>query len=399
MTAFVLALGLLNVAVGLYSLHASWRYARYAGRSHAKEERPPEDPNLPSVTLFAPCCGDEAGLLDNLTALVEQDYPALHVCFILESESDGAAPVVERLHEAFPERTSRVVAGPASHCGQKVHNLIAALEGPVTTEVFAFADSDGRPDARWLRRLVTPLAEPDVGVASSYRFYFPEPSGFAARLRTVWNASVLTLLGEHDHNFAWGGSMAIRREVFDRLGGTALWSGALSDDYALTHAVRRAGLRVEFVPRAIVASSGTVGLAALLRWCTRQIKITRVYWPALFRVAAVTHLLFTIFVASASFLALGGHRGVGLVLGAVGVLSWLSAWLRTVGIRSLAPRWDRRLKRDTWWMVVLAPLASFVTAQAVIRALASRRIQWRGRIYEMRSPNETVIVGKGGDLF
>jgi len=33
-----------------------------------------------------------------------------------------------------------------------------------------------------------------------------------------------------------------------------------------------------------------------------------------------------------------------------------------------------------------------LTAQAVLRALVSRRIEWRGRVYEMCSPSETVIV-------
>jgi hypothetical protein len=29
---------------------------------------------------------------------------------------------------------------------------------------------------------------------------------------------VLTVLGDHNHNFAWGGAMAIRQEVYQRIG-------------------------------------------------------------------------------------------------------------------------------------------------------------------------------------
>ena len=41
-----------------------------------------------------------------------------------------------------------------------------------------------------------------------------------------------------------GCAMLVRREVFEEARVKDAWRGALSDDYALTHAVRRAGLRV-----------------------------------------------------------------------------------------------------------------------------------------------------------
>ena len=92
------------------------------------------------------------------------------------------------------------------------------LEGAAPSAIWAFADSDGRPDAGWLRRLVQPLENRHVSVASTYRFYVSGSARFATHLRSVWNASVLSLLGAEGHNFAWGGGMAIRRDVFDRIG-------------------------------------------------------------------------------------------------------------------------------------------------------------------------------------
>ena len=49
-----------------------------------------------------------------------------------------------------------------------MRNLLAAVRATrKRTEVFAFADSDGRVTRGWLRALVTPLAEPGVGAAEA----------------------------------------------------------------------------------------------------------------------------------------------------------------------------------------------------------------------------------------
>ena len=367
MTSFVVILGLAQLLIALSSL--------FGGRHSELDERTSMERETASVTLFVPCCGDEEGLATNLKALAQQDYPNLRLVFVVEREDDTAIPFIKRL-----AGSELVIAGAAEGRGQKVHNLLAAIDRASPSDVWAFADSDGRPDPGWLRHLVSELDRPGVGVASTYRFYVPEPLSFLSLLRSVWNASVLSLLGNHDRNFAWGGGMAIRRAVFERIGVAEAWQGALSDDYALTHAVRRAGLKVSFVPGCLVPSYGAVGLLELLSWVTRQTAITRVYWPALFRVAMLHHGLYSI------FLLLGPWAG-----GKAGLLLWLvvlALGAYSGGTRAISSRWGRKY----WWAyATLFPLASFLTVQAAVRAFLSRRITWRGRVYEMRSPTETII--------
>jgi ceramide glucosyltransferase len=385
---FALVLGAVSVIAALQSLWGSARYLQDAGRANRDG---PREVERPAVTLIVPCCGDEEGLEANLEAVVTQPYPRLEVRFVVASETDPAVPVVERVRARHPVPSILVVAGPSWGDGQKVHNLIAALDAGPLSDVLVFADSDGRPEAGWLARLVAELGEPGVGVASSYRFYRPEPAGFATLLRSVWNLSVLALLGDHDRNFAWGGSMAIRREVFDRARVREAWSGALSDDYALTHAVRRAGLRVAFVAACLVGSEGPVGLGAALSWAARQICITRVYWPALFRLAVLSSVSSTAFLVLAP--VVGGTIPLAL-LAAILALGGTSGGLRAVALARLAPRWRGDVRRFLWAYVLMAPLAGLVTFYGVMRALVSRRIEWRGTRYEMRSPNETLVLGR-----
>lgn len=397
-----MVLGVMNLLIGCYSLATARSYRAYVREVRRRESGadPIDDQaNRPSVTLFVPCCGNEEGLQDNLTALVGQDYPRLRLCFVVEREDDTAVPVIEAASRRAPEKCRLVAAGSASFSGQKIHNLLFAVQTMSPSDVWAFADSDGRPDSNWLSRLVQTAGEDGVGVASSYRFFLPEPGSFSSLLRSAWNASILTLLGDHDRNFAWGGSMAIRRDIFESARVEDAWRGALSDDFAITHAVRRRGLRVAFVPSCLVGSYGPIrltGIHGLFTWCARQLAITRVYWPALFRVALASHFIFALFVVVGFVAVLHGSPSAGLILGAVIGLSMWTSGFRTRAIAELAPQWSAVLKRHFLAYALLAPLTSFLTLASSLRALISRRIEWRGKIYEMRSPNETIILEQGG---
>ncbi len=381
----VLALAGWNFLVGLLSIRSALFYRAYARR--AAGEGAAKDSGEPSRTLLiVPCCGLEAGLEENLEAYFAQDHPRFSIRFVVESGSDGAVSVIERVRARHPEKGDLIIAGPARGRSQKVQNLLAALENRPPADVLVFGDSDGRPARDWLKLLVAPLDRAEVGAASSYRFYLAEPASFATLLRSVWNTAVLTVLGDHDHNFAWGGATAIRVDTFERIGVTEAWRGALSDDYALTHAVRRAGLKVDFVPACLVGSRGEVGVWELVSWCARQIAITRVYWPALFAVAAATHLLYGAFLGLA--LARGDFALVGIVL----LPGLLGGGLRALAVADLAPQWRMTISRHLWAYFLMVPLAGLLTLAGVLRALWSRRISWRGKIYEMRSPTETRLI-------
>jgi cellulose synthase/poly-beta-1,6-N-acetylglucosamine synthase-like glycosyltransferase len=381
----MLALAGWNFGVGLYSIRSALSYRKYARLAASGRESESASPPSPAL-LVVPCCGLEAGLEENLEAYFAQDHPRFSLRFVVERVEDGAVPVIERGLARHPGRGELIVAGPARGRSQKVHNLEAALENRPPADVLVFADSDGRPERDWLRFLVAPLASAEVGAATSYRFYLPEPATFPTLLRSVWNAAVLAALGDHDHNFAWGGAMAIRNETFERVGVAEAWRGALSDDYALTHAVRRARMKVAFVPACLVASRGAVGLRELVSWCARQLTITRVYWPALFAVAAATHLVY------GAFLGLALVRGDLSLLGVALLPGLIGGAFRAAAISELAPRWRETISRHLWAYGLLVPAAGVVTLVGVLRALASRRIEWRGKRYEMLSPTKTRVL-------
>ncbi len=107
------------------------------------------------------------------------------------------------------------------------------------SEVFVFVDTDARPRSDWLRSLVAPLHDERIGAATGYRWFIPERGGFASHLRSVWNASIASALGEReDKNFCWGGSTAIRKATFEKLEVAERWHGTVSDDFTLTRVLQ-----------------------------------------------------------------------------------------------------------------------------------------------------------------
>jgi cellulose synthase/poly-beta-1,6-N-acetylglucosamine synthase-like glycosyltransferase len=389
----------------LLALIAAMRFTRYSLRRRpARQTR-----YQPRAVVIVPCRGLEHGFEENIHAILTQDYREYEVVFVTESENDPAHGALARLlrqRRRLAPQTWMVVAGEARKRGQKVHNLLAALDtlnSISRAETLVFADSDMRPARNWLTELVAPLSDRRVGATTGYRWYLPskEADGapalgqrFATALLSVWNASALSLLGERS-GFAWGGSMAIRRENFDMIGVKDRWQGALSDDYVLTSAVHEEGQRIKFVPQCLAPSRSEATVKDLLEFTTRQMRITRVYSPRVWRLACFSHGLFNLaFWGGLVWLAVSSmigtpSRSLAILLAGVFLFGAASGAMRAiVAARLLGPGHVRK-----WWAYLsLGPIVSLVYLYNIIASARTTRIVWRGISYDLISPSETVIL-------
>lgn len=375
----LLGLSVLVFLQGLYSLSEGVRSRRFF-----REYRRPPVATWPRVLVVCPCRGVDDGFEGNIRSILNQDYPTFAVRFVVDSTSDAAFEVLRQCGA-----TDIVIAGVASGRGQKVHNLIRAVETPHESEILAFCDADARFPKSWLRELVAPLCgDSPLGATTGYRWYVPDPVRFATLLRSCWNATVLSLLGPHHRNFAWGGSMAIRREVFDRIGVRSRWDAALSDDFALTDAVERAGMNIAFVPTCLVPSSGDLRFGGLLEFTTRQMVITRVYRPRLWKLAFASQTAFNVafFSLIAVILFTGSFAAASLWTG-IFVLAALKAYTRLQTIRgsSIGPM------PHGWFYVLSPPLVALLQQYNLIRSAWTREVTWRGIAYTLVSPFETRV--------
>ena len=387
---------------GFQSLLSGFRYVAYVKRETAR----PLPDFTPYVSVIAPNRGLEDGLRENISALLTQQYPQFEILFVFDHSSDAAVELIHQLQSQHPNIKARVViAGPATDSGQKVHNLRAAT-GQVSSdsEVLVFVDTDARPGPNWLRQLVAPLIDNDLGASSGYRWFIPVKGGLASRLRSVWNASVASALGDNrNKNFCWGGSTAIRRSVFDRLQVRERWRGSVSDDFTATRVLQDAKLPIHFTPNCLVPSVGDCDFRELLEFTTRQIKITRVYAPHLWKPVLLGGFLFAItffggivlllwrVVSGRSFMILLAVLLIIFLLGAA------KAFIRWQVIRIPLSSYSRLLNRDLIAHIALWPFASLLYLYNAIVAGFSRRIEWRGITYELKSPSEAVIISR--DMF
>jgi cellulose synthase/poly-beta-1,6-N-acetylglucosamine synthase-like glycosyltransferase len=406
MDTFFSTLGILLLAQSLFALVAALRFARYALRPH-----PPRQTRYqPKAVVIVPCRGLEHDFEENIRAILAQDYRDYEVVFVTESENDPAHGALSRLlqqNRRSTPATWMVVAGEAKNQGQKVHNLCVAIDTLYSldrrVEALVFADSDARPARNWLADLIAPLGDKRIGATTGYRWYAPSTGKqnlsrtFAAILISLWNASALALLGERS-GFAWGGSTAIRRENFDKIAVKKRWKGAASDDYVLTSAIHDHGQRIKFVPQCLVASHPEATFKSLLEFTTRQMRITRVYSPGVWKLACVTHSLYNLTFWGglawliASLLAGTPNYTLAALLAGVFLLGAITGAARAgVAARLLAGGGENSQK--LWWAYsLLSPVVSLIYLYNIIASARSTRITWRGISYDLISPNETVIL-------
>lgn len=364
-------------------------------------DSPPSD-FRPFATIFAPCKGLDDGLGENLEALTRQNYPGYEIVFVVDDRDDPAAAVIEETRGKTATPTKLIVAPTAKNSGQKVENLReAVLHADERSGAFVFVDSDARPGNDWLSALISPLSDESVGVATGYRWFVPERQNLAGELLSAWNASIASALGpETSSNFCWGGSMAIRRDVFERIDMREKWSGTLSDDFAVTRAVKAAGLAIYFVPQALTASTGNCTFRGLFEFTNRQMKITRVNADKLWLLSFFGSGLFNS-VMIASVLILAAYRAgtlpwlaAAFTVSAVSIFSVGKSWLRCRAVRLALPSHIVALDRQFGWQLTLWVLTPAVFLINCFAALLSNTIDWRGIEYKMVSPTETKIGGR-----
>ena len=388
-------LAALLILQGIFSLIEGLRFRAFVLASL----RTPRSPYTPKASIIAPCKGIDRALEDNLAALFSQDYPDYEIIFAVGSSDDAARQIIERLIAEHARPSARLVIAEASaDRSEKVNNLLAALDRVgKNSEALVFVDSDARVHAGWLRALASELEDRKVGAATGYRWYIPERGGFCSALLAAWNGSVATTLGDHGRNFAWGGSTAILRETFERIGVKDRWRRALSDDYALTRAVQQAGLLIKFVPRSLLPSREEVGFGELLEFTTRQVTITRVYRPNVWWTGLISHLLFNLTFFGGLALILTGATGTAdarlpvAMLSTIYLLGTVKGALRMNAALALLQAERDKIIRAWWMFCLLWPLVAVLFLYNFIKSATTRRIKWRGVVYEMRSPTETII--------
>lgn len=399
---FLYLLGFITAAVALSQFYAFNRMLKYVDAEMSR----PEPVYRPKLAVILPCKGLDPGFHDNVRKLLRQDYskdgkPHFEVIFAVASESDPAYSALKIVSGEFPHlKSSIVVAGINPERAQKLNNQLAALKTlSDDVEAIAFVDSDVIARSDFLARLVGRLDEPGTGATTGYRFYIPGKGDAASMLRSIWNRISAWEMASPRYCFAWGGAMAVRKDVFFQAGVLDHWDRAADDDLSLTTAVKKLGLCVRFVPECLVASQGEGDWREVIEWTNRQLILTKVYYPALWLRGIlragimatwllsmiVSLILLLLFRDSIYFYSLLTGLSV-LPVEVYFLLKGQQLWQEILS--------DRREELDgAFWKFVMAlPLAHVALPWMTLYSVCTNRIQWRGVTYELRSPSDIVIV-------
>lgn len=362
------------IVLALFSLVGERRRARYV------RERLAAAPSwLPPATVIVPVKGEDQGLRENLAALASLDYPDYELIVAARTAADIPAGVL-------PPRAKIVLAhGDDTGSSEKVQNQSAAVRASRTSsQVFAFADSDGRVTRGWLRALVAPLADPDVGVSTGYRWFLPKPATFWPLLRSVWDAVAAGLFGPDNNPFPWGGSMAMRKETFFGVRVLDYWKHAVSDDYAVSAAIGAARLRIAFAPGALVPSLEHISGKQFREWSLRQMVITRFYHPGLWRKGLAAHIVYCAGMAAAVTACFRGHPVAMAALAAVLLPGFWKGFMRARLARAALPEYADWFRRWGWAHTLLVPVATWLWLGVLVGARFRSSIEWRGYRYEFK---------------
>ena len=340
--------------------------------SSARPE-PTLDASAPAVTVLKPLHGDEAGLFENLVSFCEQDYPgAVQIVFGVESPTDPAIAVVERLRAAYPASAIELVVDTrVMGSNPKIANLINMSER-IAHDVVVLADSDIRVQRDYLSRLVRALDRFGGAVTCPY---------YGISIGNLWSRLAQLTIDSHFlpgvvvgarlklSQPCLGSTIALRRQSLLAIGGFEPLADCLADDYVLGELLEKRGEPVTVLPFAVGHVCSESSFAELWRHELRWALTIRTIDPLGYLGWTVSHAFPLALIAWALG---GGWPAIGLGLAALAC--------RAVLIFAIERGYG--LPRHPYWLIPVRDLLSFAI---FVSGFVARDVSWRGHHYELMS--------------
>jgi ceramide glucosyltransferase len=388
------------------SMHSLWRYAillialaplayyitatiaafRFLRRKPANRSRTDSSQNnfTPPVSLLKPVHGVDFGPKENFESFCTQNYPDYEILFAVNDESDPAVPLIRELAARFPERNIQLISGaPQIGANKKVNNLIE-LTRAARHEIIVLTDGDVRVLPNYLREVVAPFADPNIGAVTSFYRGIAQKS-LGAELEALGAASdffagVLVAEWMEGMSFALGASIVTTKQWVAKIGGFEAIADMHSDDYELGHRIAKSGGKVvlshELVWTMYAAQSARGFWNHQVRW-SRTVRLCR---PLSFIGLIFTHGL--PWAIAAALVAPTKSIAVAYLIAYL-ILRMVMAW--TVGVRTV----DDEIVRKKIWLIPFRDAIHFIVWLA---SFASNKISWGGEQFTMREGRMTQVT-------
>jgi len=343
--------------------------AIFAALVFAREAQAPPLPAFePPVSILKPVHGVDFASYENYASFCTQDYPEYEILFAVNEERDPAVSVVTRLIANYPLRQITLLVG-AEYFGanQKVNNL-ARLTREAKHEVLALSDGDVRVGPQYLRNVVAPLRDDNVGAVTSFYRGIVQ-NNLYAELEAVGAASdffagVLMAAWTEGVKFTLGAAVATTKTWVQRIGGFESIAAFLADDYEIGYRVAQSGGRVVLSPETVLTMYPAQTPGGFWQHQLRWARTVRLCRPA-----SYAALLFTQglpWVVAAASLAPSREIAASYLLAYL-IMRLAMAWL--VGVSVVG---DEVLCRRLW----LVPLWDAIHFVVWAASFASNHVVW-----------------------
>lgn len=372
----------------------------------AARVRPPilADGDCPKVAVILCLRGSDPFLRNCIEALLDQDYPSYHIFVVVDDINDPAAEavrdVIQHRRDADALLKIQVLIRRLTTCSLINSGWVQILDTlDDSYEILVEADADAITYPTWIRELVSPLVDGEVGATTGHRWYEPTTLSWGSLARYIWNSATTASV---IHSTVWGGSCAVKRACIEQSALIERLQTSLVEDLVIYQEMVRLGKRVAFVPTAMMINRETCTLTEFFRWLQRQLLIGRLYQP-------VWSMILGHGVATAGVLA-------GAVLTALAGILWqcwpavgwcaagLTFYIATmVALLATMERTVRKLvayrEQPTRWIsawslakgILALPVTQIVYWLALAKAQFLRKIEWRQIHYKI--DGQTIEMG------
>jgi ceramide glucosyltransferase len=331
----------------------------------------------PPISILKPLRGIDPEIYESLRSHCRQNYPEYEIIFGVSDPKDPAVPLVHRLQAEFPEsRIQLIVCEKKLGVNTKVSNLVQMLI-VARYDHLIVNDGDIRVPSNYLERVVSPLADTQVGLVTClYRGIAASTLGSrleALGISTDFAPGVLTARTlEGGIRFGLGSTLCFRRADLKAIGGFESFADYLADDYEIGRRLFAHGLSVQLSPIVVETFLPRYSFGEFV---DHQLRWARTIRDA--RNAGYLGLIFT-FGLPWSLLALIASRGAAWAWGLLALTLAVRMLLALeVGVRVMN---DGQVKQLLW----LLPVRDLVGVLTWAASFFGSTVVWRGERFEVK---------------
>jgi ceramide glucosyltransferase len=383
MTYILLAVAAIPFIYYLIAIYSSWRFFCDA------RERKPDTPGFtPPVSILKPVKGTDPDAYENFASFCRQDYPNYELLFCIDGENAPVLEIIERLKRDFPERPIRVLFGSGRVAANDKAAKLARLVSEAQHELLVINDSDVRARPDYLKSVVAPLANPEVGAVTLPYVSVGEKT-FADTLQSIgmlsdFYAGIFVAKQLDGVKFAIGPTIATTRSQLARFGGYESIENRPGDDLLIGRSIAEQGYRVELLPYTLETVADFGSMRELFQKRLRWLVVMRYMRPAGHLGLLLTQGIFwsvVAAIAAPSLAVAGAYLALYLILRIV-----LTATIGSYGFK----------QQSTLRQSALIPLWDAIAFALWVASFTRRSVRWRGNDYYIRE-GELVPIATAED--